>query len=263
VAWYRVSFDVPQEKVDSPRIILRIGAIDEDGWVWLNGEKIGEVIFNIETDPDSWKKPLDLDVTGKLKAGTNVVAVRVRDQSGAGGLWKPCYLIYGQDEPNLLQDGSFENGGEGWSLTVKGAVTNQIVDTGGYESDHCVEISLPDDDPDALASMTTTVPGEGGTRYALNFRYRTRDLGVNPKVANSPAIRVIFHDAQGKSVTDTRGYFWTSIKPPANAEQWQEANIFFKAVEGTARLHLTIFFHRPGTMWIDDVRLRELGGGED
>ncbi len=248
---------MPAEKLESPRIILRLGAIDEDGWVWLNGEPIGEVIFDIAEDPDSWKNPLDLDVTDKLKPGTNTVAVRVRDQSGMGGLWKPCYLIYGDDRPNLLKDGSFEAQAEGWGFGGKGEVSHEIIDTDGYLSDHCVQVRVPED-PDAHWSMTTVVPATAGARYAFSLRYKTQDVGENPKVKSSPAIRFTFRDEDGKSVTDTGGYVWSSFKVPDTTTSWREATTYVKAVEGTVNIAITMFFHRPGTWWLDDVSCTEL-----
>jgi len=215
-------------------------------------------------NPDSWKIPLDLDVTGKLRPGTNVVAVRVRDRSGMGGLWKPCYLIYGQDAPNLLKDGSFENKAEGWRFSGKGEVTHQILAEGGYESDHCLEIHIPED-PDAHWSMTTQVKTTPDEHYAFSFRYKTRNVGVNPKVANSPAMRFILRNADGKAISPPSGpgYVWSSIKPPANSDEWLEATAYVKATEGTASIHVTTFIHRPGTWWLDSARFWKLGAREE
>ena len=238
--------------------------IDEDGWAWLNGEKIGETIFNADVNPDSWKLPLDLDVTGKLKTGTNVVAVRVRDRSGLGGLWRPCCLIYGQDAPNLLEDGSFENEAKGWSFSGKGDVSHRLTDTGGYESNHCLEISVPED-PDAHWSMSTQIAATAGERYAFSFRYKTRDVGTNPKVPNSPAIRFIMRDEARKTVTPPRGpgYVWSSIRAPANSDGWLEATVYVQAIERTTAIYVTTFIHRPGTWCVDNARLWKLGpGGE-
>gem|GEM_PF-2332759 len=259
VCWYRVAFDVTAEQAASEHVVLRLGAIDEDGWVWLNGGKVGEIVFDVNVNPDSWKLPLNLDVTGKLREGTNVVAVRVRDQSGMGGLWKPCCLIYGQDAPNLLKDGSFENRAEGWRFSGRGEVAHQILDTGGYESSHCLKVQVPED-PDAHWSMTTRVEATPGERYAFSFRYKTRNVGVNPKVAKSPAIRFIMHNANRKAVTPPNGpgYVWSTITPPADSDDWLEATVYARAIEGTVDMHITTFIHRPGTWWLDDARVWKL-----
>ncbi|MCD6362034.1 MAG: DUF4838 domain-containing protein [Armatimonadetes bacterium] len=264
VGWYRTSFEVTDRQAASERVILRLGAVDEDGWVWLNGENVGGIIFDAAVDPSSWTNPLDIDITGRLRPGRNVLAVRVRDRVGQGGLWKRSYLIYGEDAPNLLQNGSFENGAEGWSFGGKGDVSHEIITGTGYQSQHCVEVHIPDD-PDAHWSMSTLIEATPGERYAFSFRYRTRGVGENPKVKNSPAIRFIMRDAQGKPVTPPRGpgYVWSSVKPPSDSDEWLEATFYVKAIEGAAGIYVTTFLHRPGTWWLDDVRMWKIGAGGD
>jgi len=261
VGWYRARFDLTAEQAASPKVVLRLGAIDEDGWAWLNGDKVGEIIFDVDRDPDSWKEPLDLDVTGRMRAGSNTVAVRVRDRSGAGGLWQPSYLILGEERANLLGNPSFEDAASGWSLSGKGEITNEVAAGAGYESEHALRIIVPAD-PDAHASMTTSVPAEAGHRYAFSFHYQTAGVGTHPTITDSPKVRVIFRRADGSSVTDTRGYMWAGIKVPPNTDDWQEANVYFATPPETASISITTFFHLPGSYLVDEVRLRDFGAVE-
>ena len=55
-AWYRKSVGIPAE-FKGKRILLRFGGIDESGWVYLNGKKIAETVFNLEENPESWITP--------------------------------------------------------------------------------------------------------------------------------------------------------------------------------------------------------------
>jgi len=56
---------------------------------------VHESLFAASDDPDLWKKPRRVDLTGILKPGTTqTLAVRVHDSGGAGGLWKPVVLLY-------------------------------------------------------------------------------------------------------------------------------------------------------------------------
>lgn len=261
VGWYRVRFELSAEQAAAERVILRLGAIDEDGWVWLNGEKVGEIIFDVNVNPDSWKEPLDVDVTGKVREGTNTVAVRVRDRSGAGGLWQRSYLIFGEERVNLLENGSFEDGASGWSLSGKGGFTSEVIEGVGCASEHCVRITVPKD-PDAHASMSTTVAAEAGHAYAFGFRYQTEGVGKHPTITDSPKVRVIFKDAGGQSVTDTRGYFWAGIKVPPNTEDWQQATVHFTTPPGTAKVSITTFFHLPGGYLVDEVSQLDYGERE-
>ncbi|NCO32762.1 MAG: hypothetical protein AUJ92_02395 [Armatimonadetes bacterium CG2_30_59_28] len=258
IAWYRLRFDVPEDKAKSERVTIRFGAVDESCWFWLNGEKIGEFIFDVEKDADSWHKPLDFDIAGKLKAGENVIALRVRDSMGVGGLWKPSYLVFGQEQPNLLKNGSFEEPvGAEWNLGSAGEVKHEVLENGGYESARCIRFTVPENEQ-ALWQMSTTVEAGEGHRYGFSFHYRTEGLRPHPTIKVSPTVRVIFAGEDGKSITPTSGYLWMPVNLPDNAPDWQEASVFYKTLPMTKKVRITVFFHRPGTYWIDDVTLREL-----
>ncbi len=261
VGWYRVRFELTEEQAAAEKVTLRIGAIDEDGWVWLNGEQVGEIIFDINVNENSWQEPLDVDATGKLRAGTNTVAVRVRDRSGAGGLWQRSYLIFGEERVNLLEGGSFEDAADRWAFSGRGEYRSEIVAGEGYASDHALRIVVPED-PDALASAATTVAAEAGHAYAFTFRYQTRGVGTHATITDSPKVRVIFKDAAGQSVTDTSGYFWAGLKVPPNTDDWQQAIVHFTTPPGTAKMSLTVFFHLPGSYLVDDLTLRDYGPRE-
>ena len=261
VGWYRVRFEVTEEQAEAEKVVLRLGAIDESGWVWLNGQQVGELIFDAQVNEKSWMEPFDLDVTGKLKPGTTTLADRVRDLSGLGGLWHPSYLIFGEEQPNLLGNGSFEDGTQGWRLSGKGEFATEVIAGEGHQSEHCLQITVPED-PTAHASIATTVPAEAEHRYGFGFHYRTIDIGEHPTIENSPAVRVIFSDAEGRSVTDTRGYSWSHLKVPKNTDDWQQATVHFTTPPGTAKISITTFFHLPGTYLVDEVSLRSLGAVE-
>jgi hypothetical protein len=87
VAWYRVTFTAhpPAGK----KVSLVFGAVDESATVWLNGEEIG----THDTGEGGWKDRFEFDVTGKVRPGENMVAVRVLDRTGPGGIWKRVKLM--------------------------------------------------------------------------------------------------------------------------------------------------------------------------
>ena len=88
VAWYRKKVVVPAE-LKGKKIILRFGGIDESGWVYVNGKKLAETIFDLEKNPDSWITPVECDITGVITFGkAATIAVKVEDNNGAGGLWR-------------------------------------------------------------------------------------------------------------------------------------------------------------------------------
>jgi hypothetical protein len=70
VAWYRITFDVPQ--ANSPRhVLIRFGAVDYFSEVYVNGKRIGE--------HEGGYTPFSFEVTDAVKPGTNELLVRVID----------------------------------------------------------------------------------------------------------------------------------------------------------------------------------------
>lgn len=78
IAWYRTTFELSEAEAASG-VRLGLAMIDDRDQTWVNGELVGETNgYNIarvyEVAP------------GQLRAGTNVVAIRVDDTGGGGGI---------------------------------------------------------------------------------------------------------------------------------------------------------------------------------
>jgi len=70
VAWYWHTFRAAQEvAADGGRVLLRFGAVDYLADVWLNGTYAGSY--------EGGETPFEFDVTGAVKPGDNLLAVRV------------------------------------------------------------------------------------------------------------------------------------------------------------------------------------------
>ncbi len=83
--WYRMVVEVPKDAVSKP-LTLHLGGVINEGWVWINGQYAGH------RGKQLWwagRKALEMDVdaTGKIKAGPNLIAVRVLNQAEIGGLY--------------------------------------------------------------------------------------------------------------------------------------------------------------------------------
>jgi sialate O-acetylesterase len=103
VVWFRKRFELPADWAGKD-LALHLGPIDDDDTTYVNGVQVGATRgYNIDR---VYKIPAAL-----LKAGRNVIAVRVLDTGGAGGL-------------NGTPDKMFvapAGGGVGQSLTLAGA----------------------------------------------------------------------------------------------------------------------------------------------
>lgn len=79
VVWFRKTFDLPAAAARAAAE-LDVGMIDDIDTTWVNGVKVGATVgYNLVR-----KYPVP---AGLLKAGRNVVAVRVLDTGGGGGIW--------------------------------------------------------------------------------------------------------------------------------------------------------------------------------
>jgi len=122
LAWYRNRFElVPSD--EPRRVSLVFGAVDEACTVWVNGVKVLDRPYPYQGNMNSWQEAFEVDITSAVRPGANVLAVRVEDNSGAGGIWKPVWLMVTEaaasNASNLLGDGTFESGPGPWKPHVQ------------------------------------------------------------------------------------------------------------------------------------------------
>jgi sialate O-acetylesterase len=79
VIWFRRTFDLP-ENWDGGDVELHLGGVDDMDTTWINGEQVGTT--------NGWSLSRNYRIPGRLlKHGTNVIAVRVYDAAGGGGIY--------------------------------------------------------------------------------------------------------------------------------------------------------------------------------
>jgi hypothetical protein len=88
--WYRVAVDTTPEAVNKP-LKLHLGGVLNEGWVWVNGQYAGHRDWKL------WwagREPLemDVDITGKVKAGRNLITIRVWNSAELGGLIRRGFI---------------------------------------------------------------------------------------------------------------------------------------------------------------------------
>lgn len=88
--WFRKAVDVPAAWAGKD-LTLSLGAIDDLDVTYFNGVQVGTT--GMET-PNWWAAPRKYMVPGaQVKAGRNVIAVRVFDQGGNGGMTGPADVM--------------------------------------------------------------------------------------------------------------------------------------------------------------------------
>jgi sialate O-acetylesterase len=92
VVWFRKTFQLPANTAPSAAE-LQLGMVDDVDTTWVNGEKVGFTYgYNLVR---KYAVPAAV-----LRPGENVVAVRVLDTGGGGGIWgdqKPQLVLKGKD----------------------------------------------------------------------------------------------------------------------------------------------------------------------
>lgn len=79
IVWFRREFELPEDWVGKD-LKLDLGPIDDRDTTWINGSKVGEM--------SDWNLARTYKIPNKLlKAGRNVITVRVLDTGGGGGFY--------------------------------------------------------------------------------------------------------------------------------------------------------------------------------
>ncbi|MHB0935590.1 MAG: DUF4838 domain-containing protein [Armatimonadota bacterium] len=101
-AWYRTTVEVPQDAAGK-RLFLWCGGVDETAKVWINGQVIG-------ISHGAAFYPFELDATGAVKAGKNVITICTSSETvnelGTGGIMAPVILYAPKDGANAQLENS-------------------------------------------------------------------------------------------------------------------------------------------------------------
>lgn len=95
VAVFRTTVDVTQQEIDQGLTQLQCDGIDDEGWVYVNGQLVGE--------NHQWDVPVEANVKTNLHAGENTIAIICRNFGGEGGVYEVPVLTGGNDDGPSLQ----------------------------------------------------------------------------------------------------------------------------------------------------------------
>jgi sialate O-acetylesterase len=87
VVWFRKEINIAPEDAGK-EAILSLGPIDDSDETWINGIQVGKTENRYDT-PRLYKIP-----AGVLKPGVNIIAIKVIDTGGGGGLWGMDENVY-------------------------------------------------------------------------------------------------------------------------------------------------------------------------
>jgi len=86
-AWYRRTFELTSEQLAAwkrGKVVLHIGAIDEEDEAYVNGVKVGET-----KGENTWRQERIYNIPFNiLKVGKNLISIKVTDKEKFGGIWR-------------------------------------------------------------------------------------------------------------------------------------------------------------------------------
>ena len=102
--WFRKAVDIPRSWADKD-LTLSLSTIDDEDWTFFNGVQVGNI--------DGYDTDRVYTVPGsKVKAGKAVIAVRVIDYQGTGGIWgepdKMFLQVKGDDSTRIPLAGTWK-----------------------------------------------------------------------------------------------------------------------------------------------------------
>lgn len=250
LAWYRTRFSLKPAQ-PGERVSLTFGAVDEACAVWVNGQQVLERVYDAAKNPNSWTEAFEVDVTPFVRYDQpNVLAVRVEDNSGAGGIWRPVWVV--QSPPaaagNLVPDGGFEAPQTAWKQHVAAGECRFSVDAavshGGKASGRIECVTAPQPDPTKAWARwyQTGLPVAAGTRCQLRVWVRTS--------ADFAGTADVWFRSGGDNGD-------RSVKVRPTHGLWQQVD-FENIVVGpqAPALYLNLM-GATGTVWFDEVELVE------
>jgi hypothetical protein len=91
VGWYATRQAIPKEW-KGREIYLKVGAVDESAWIYVNGQFAGERLFEHYTD---WRTPFNIRIDPFINwdQEQQMIMVRVQNTKGLGGLWKRTWVV--------------------------------------------------------------------------------------------------------------------------------------------------------------------------
>jgi cephalosporin-C deacetylase-like acetyl esterase len=233
-AWYRIRFRLPESLRDHPAVQeykslrLLLGRIDDVDQTWLNGKVIGSTGSFAKPYVPAWDKQRIYQVRPSAIHwdGENVLAIRVYDGAGQGGMCEGACSLTTPMLSDFLQIGMDLGRGDGIFLDEGGLpIAATLRNKTAAAVTGVVIWEIKDDEGNAIASpaVTTTIEAHDEVRvvsssrpaapgfYQVSCRFRVRQetdvvesmiLGYRPEKIEAPLTRPEDFDQFWKSTLE-------------------------------------------------------------
>jgi beta-galactosidase len=138
MAVFRTRVGLTAAELAAERVDLKIGMIDDEGWVYVNGQRVG--------GSHDWHDSPSFDVRKFLHGGDNTIAVAVNNTDGPGGVNKSVSLNF--EGPPVPAD---------WQRSAFNGLAEVIVQAGLDGGD--IELKANGDGLDPVSIVVHAKPG--------------------------------------------------------------------------------------------------------
>jgi hypothetical protein len=90
-AWYRTDVDIPADKAGA-RLHLRFPGLFNECWLYVNGQEIAHRKQEKIWWQNDYRFEWDIDLTGKITAGKNILALRVNSNHHMAGMFRRPFI---------------------------------------------------------------------------------------------------------------------------------------------------------------------------
>ena len=103
--WYRTELPLTAARRGRAHKYLHFSACDEDTWVYVNGNLLREHSYATTGKilSEIWLAPFVVSLNDAKLRGDDLLAVRVLNTEGMGGVWKPVHLVVTDQKLNEQQ----------------------------------------------------------------------------------------------------------------------------------------------------------------
>ncbi|MGD9497825.1 MAG: sugar-binding protein, partial [Armatimonadota bacterium] len=167
---------------------------------------------------------------------------------GAPGGFALCDYAKQPEPVNLIPNGGFEEGAQGWSLGAGQTIDEDIAHSGRRS----VRLSIPAGEP-GRSNVGVTVAVKPNTRYRAELWIRRENVGVTGTYVSE-------RDDAG-NLTGTATQYGRAV--PAVDGVWHQQVWDLRTQPATTQLNIRgDIYNSTGTIWLDDFALYELGEGD-
>jgi beta-galactosidase len=139
-AVFRTHLGLSPKDLDADKILLRFGTVDDDGWIYVNGQAVGE--------SHDWQATPNFDVRKFVHVGDNSIAVVVHNADGPGGIDKGVSVSFPSKAVHV-----------NWKRRVFNGLAQVIIQSGTELSEIRVTSHA-----EGLASNTVVIEAKGHLR---------------------------------------------------------------------------------------------------